>query len=92
MPQGYQEWDAAGNLIVDITTNVARVLGVATLTGGTDGSLTDADLLTGTPFVQCVFLNSYAGYMPTFTVSGSTLSWAWGGRGSGSYRLIYGVT
>lgn len=92
MGQGIREYDASGNLIFDSSTQIGRVLGVATLTGATDSSLTDAGLLTGTPFYMVVFLGSYATYMPTISISGSTLSWSWGGRGSGnSYRLIYGV-
>jgi len=92
MPAGYQEWDAAGNLIVDTPTKIGRMLNVVTLSGAVDGSETNDGLLTGDWFCQVVFLGNYSTFMPTITVVGNEISWAWGGRGSGNtYRLIYGV-
>ena len=92
MPQGYQEWDASGNLIVDTPMSLGRVLNVVTINGATDSSESNAGLATGTPFFKVVFLGNFSTFMPTVTISGTTISWAWGGRGSGNvYRLIYGV-
>lgn len=92
MPQGLQILDASGNVIIDGSRRLGRILNVVTLTGATDGNETNAGLAGGSPFWQVVFLGSYATFMPTITVIGSTIYWAWDGRGAGnSYRLVYGV-
>ena len=92
MSQGLQLWDASGNLILDTSMRLGRVLNVVDLSGATDGSEENAGLLTGTPFWMVTFLGSFATYMPTISVVGDDISWAFGGKGSGnSYKLVYGV-
>ncbi len=93
MGQGLQVWDAAGNQIVDVSDRLGRVLGVTTLTGGTDGSVSNAGLATGTPFWACIPVATGAAPTPGISVSGTTLSWDFeAGIGyAPSYRLIYGV-
>lgn len=44
MPQGLQIWDASGNLILDTTSNVGRVIGSQVLAGGATGSITPTKL------------------------------------------------
>lgn len=46
MPQGLQVWDAAGNLIVDTSSSLGRVLGVATIDGGDTAVITDPNYTT----------------------------------------------
>lgn len=93
MPQGVQVWDASGNLIIDITQRLGRVLGVATLTSPTDGSVTDAGFGTGTPFWACIPVATGRALVPDLSISGNTLSWDFltGYSYAPTYRLIYGV-
>ncbi|NDD82997.1 hypothetical protein EBZ38_01765 [bacterium] len=91
MPAGLREYDASGNLIFDTTSKLGRVLGVTTLTGTVDGNLTDNDLTSGTPFWMIVSVASFGAEMPAISTTGTLLSWSWSGRGSGTYKLIYGV-
>lgn len=75
MAHGLRTWDDAGNLMIDITTRLSRILGVVALPR--NGSLINAGLLTGTGFA--VQLSSAAteeySIVLNFTFSGSTLSW-----------------
>jgi hypothetical protein len=93
MGVGLQVWDAAGNLVVDTTTRVGKILGVTTLTGGVAGSVVDSRFGFGVGFWRVVPLTNYAVAMPTLSLSGDTLSWTWpnGGSGSQGYSLVYGV-
>jgi hypothetical protein len=93
MPQGLQVWDASGNLILDLTDRLGRILGISTLTPPTDGSVINADFATGTPFWACVPVSSGRAPVPNVSFSGTTLSWDFvAGISYGpSYRLIYGV-
>lgn len=92
MPAGLQMWDPAGNLIVDISMRLGRVLGVAALTGGVNGSAVNDGLTTGTPFWMLTCITSPLVRQPVISVSGSTISWDFGGLGGGlNWRLVYGV-
>lgn len=91
MPQGLQVWNASGQLIVDVTDNLGRVLGIANVTGGAAGSVTHAGFAQGTGFWMLMGVNSYALPAPAFSLSGTTLSWTWPDGGSGSFKLVYGV-
>lgn len=87
-----QTWDAAGNLETDTGTYLGRIINELTIVCGTDGSETNANLLLGTPFWQVTFLSNYSSFLPTITVVGDTIYWAWNGKTSGlSYKLVYGV-
>lgn len=87
--------DASGNVVMDLTTRVTRIIGFVTVTG--PGSLT-ADFSTGTPFAVVASAPSNDG--PTYQVnvacswSGNTMSWAdMSGRSSWptGIRIMYGV-
>ena len=93
MPQGWQAFDASGNLIVDVSTRLGRVLGVQTLTAATGGSVTNANFASGTPFWMLSNVSVAGARQPEITFSGTTLSWSFPGVGwSGeTYRLVYGV-
>lgn len=84
MTVGIQVWDAAGNLILDWTDSVAKVLGEASIgtsyTGATQtGTITDTRFtsMTGhTPFFCVISGDSWnVELSPTFSISGNVLSW-----------------
>lgn len=75
MPAGLQAWDAAGNLTVDLTTRLSRVVGVVFAAGGSSGSVT-VDASLGTPWAIPVPRNFPVGSCHKITISGGTISWA----------------
>lgn len=86
MPQGLQVWDAAGNLKLDVSTALTRVLGAfdtpifqpTASSGAVSGSITDPSLLLGKPFFLCRRGPGYQNYgtlVPHVTFSGDTLNW-----------------
>lgn len=100
MPSGMQCFDALGRLTVDFTTRLPRFLGSRSLAGDS-GSLTDANLLQGTPFyifqpAGLFYHISGDAARPVINISGSTLSWSYSG-GVTQYHinvpgtLFYGV-
>lgn len=88
MPQGLQIWDASGNLIVDTTSRLARIIDSVTITSSNmSGSVNNARLAEGEGFY---FLAGSNDNMPTVSFSGTTMTWTqfatgWVGR------LFYGV-
>ena len=104
MPAGFQTWDASGNLIVDTTTLLGRIIGSVSIVG-TSGSITDARFANGTPFAFPVmgYSNAFSAFSldasrsaPAVSFSGTTLNWTRGAEGAGaevpSCTLYYGVT
>lgn len=103
MSAGLQVFDASGNLIVDTSTYLGRILGSVTIESGNSGSLVDAALLTGTPFaVPCTqFLDGYDPFEwdpgisnPSISFSGNTMSWSSYNSSlieRPSYIIYYGV-
>ncbi len=95
MPAGLQVWNAAGQLIFDISTRASRVLGLVNITGGVDGSVANPDFAQGDPYWQCVqtvgLSTLYFGVTPAFSFSGTTLSWSFDGLPDNDCLLIYGV-
>jgi hypothetical protein len=93
VPQGLQTFDASGNLIIDISTRMGRVLGIAAVTGGTDGSVTNSEFSAGTGFWQVVAIASGTQPYPDVSLSGTTLSWIFqsGISYPVNYKIIYGV-
>lgn len=86
MPQGLQAWDAAGNLVIDIDTRLMRTLTTVT-TGTTDGSMTVSAATQGS--VVTAATNTPAdGVTPTVSVSGTTVSWSFGGAPAPSRRSV----
>jgi len=82
--QGLQIFDPSGNILLDVSDNLTRVLGV-TQTGFTNGSLTDPNLLTGRPWFTMLVNSWYdtasftqsASTVPgtKITIDGSVISW-----------------
>lgn len=93
MPQGIEVYNAAGRLVFNSDGRVSRSIGSASITG-VDGSVTDAALLTGDPVFFFVSDPSFAYRVyPTFSISGSTISWTYPATGGLKINgtLIYGV-
>lgn len=98
MPAGFQAFDASGNTILDTSDRVGRFLGVVTGVTGA-GSITRTEFSQGTPFATFTTesVTDYlftAVFSPNFSVSGNTLSWAFGQTPSLSNAVItiyYGV-
>jgi hypothetical protein len=92
MPAGLQVWDASGNLILDYTDRISRILGIVTISGNVAGSVTSSGFSGLDPFWHCVPLVSYPTYSPQFSFNAgtNTLSWTWP-RSGPDHQLIYGA-
>lgn len=92
MTAGLQCFDASGQLTLDVTTRLGRIIGQVQTTGSA-GSLTAPGFSQGEPFF-CLLPIAYPGagasggtVWPKVSISGQTLSWS---SGSQAY-LLYGV-
>lgn len=89
MAAGLQLWDASGNLVLDTSHRVARIIGVIQLNGSNGSLPIDSRLLTG-GFVSFQG-DSYMGYSsgglikPQFSLSGGILSWSYAAKNSGTF-------
>lgn len=94
MPAGLQVWDAAGNLVVDITTRLSRFLGSVN-SGTSAGSISVPDLVQGTPFYFVIISGGavpVGSFGPEVTFSGTTMSWTFApGRTPLAATIFYGV-
>ena len=92
---GLITWDDAGNVLIDPSDDLGRVLGVTT-TGSSNGSLQNAGFLLGTPFALVGQSQAASGrggtYYPTpkVTFSGDQMSWVFSGPGAPT-TIVYGV-
>lgn len=99
---GLQCWDASGNMRVDITSRLSRIVGSVGIDGvAASGAFTDPNLANGAPWLSFQPTNVW-GYVnmdvsrPNFSVSGNTISWFYS-PGAGQYnqriigQLFYGV-
>jgi hypothetical protein len=99
MAAGMQTFDSSGRIVVDFSTRIPRVLGFRDIGGA--GSLSDGNLSSGQPFVifqQAGVLYHISGdtALPTFTISGTTISWTYSGAQTSFHtnvpgRMFYGV-
>lgn len=83
MAAGLQVWDASGNLIVDLSTRLSRLVAVID-PGLTDGSQSFASVNNSIAAILSNFSQAQdgsggAGVLPTVSVSGTTVSWTFGG-------------
>ena len=100
MAAGLQTWnESTGELVIDISTRLAKELGVLSIGGaGTaqQGTITDARFAWGKPFYFRLEGNTLGAYVPTITISGTTLTWRYPTTGSTlgerpPATLLYGV-
>lgn len=90
MSTGLRVWDASGNLVIDETTRLGRILG-QTQSGTSGGTINNAGFLTGTPFAVVLPATdtvSLASSYPSPTFSGSDMNW---GASGNDCLIIYGV-
>lgn len=79
MPTGLQCWDGNGNLTVDLTSRMTRLLG--SVNQGGAGSRQEPALAQGVPFVLPVLDQNGLMYpvdLTVPTISGTTLNWTTG--------------
>lgn len=99
MAAGIECYDGAGNLTFAATDYLARVLGAINVSGANgNGSYTDANLLSGTPWALFFSDGSGSIYAPcVVTVSGQIINWSFGGQyaNQGSNNpggfILYGI-
>jgi len=94
VPQGLQVFDASGNIVLDITDRLTRVLGEVN-TGAAAGSVTDAGLSSGDPWYIAFRVDgamwSSADADLAISISGTTLSWSYGSGTAQNMTITYGV-
>ena len=95
MPQGLQAWNVSGQMIVDLTDRITRVLGETTIAPGTTGYITDWRFAWGTIWWQVIRDGStFAGYTPTMTADPANNRIAYSPHAAaknGNVKVIYGV-
>lgn len=92
MPSGIKIWDASGNVVFDTTVKAGRVLGQVS-TGTANGSVTNADFSQGVGwFTVAPVATGLGTYVPTVTLSGTTVSWSfWSAVPKCPCIITYGV-
>jgi hypothetical protein len=99
MGLGIECYDASGNLTFSADDYLGRVLGTINVVGANNnGSFTDANLLSGTPWALFFSDGSGAGSVTcVVSVSGNLINWTFGGlnaNNSGfnpSGFILYGI-
>lgn len=102
---GLQIFDENGELVLDLTTHLTKILGTADIPK-TNGRLTDARIAGGTlwytvarldGYKACYGMNAYdkETFLPKITQEGNDIVWSYKDGESGKFRtgltLIYGV-
>ncbi|CQR73295.1 hypothetical protein SOV_50780 [Sporomusa ovata DSM 2662] len=91
MAQGLQCFDSAGALVLDVTDRLTRILGEFTTTTA-NGSITDANLTSGTPWFFQVTEENPFNAICTITISGQTITWTFSSYGVKTAQTFrYGV-
>lgn len=89
---GLKVWDASGNLIVDVTTRLTRIVNIVQLAARSTGTI-DLSSAYGTPWFRraytAVSTGGFASYPPV-SISGSVISWDNSGSDA-TPTLVYGV-
>ncbi len=93
MPNGLQINDASGNLVVDITTRLNRVLGRIDVNKA-NGSESNSGLSQGNPYF--IILGQDVGLIsPNVSISGTTITWTYDVVAPDEYKdntiILYGV-
>ncbi|MET0934960.1 MAG: hypothetical protein ABWX83_03165 [Luteibacter sp.] len=93
MAEGFRTKDpVSGAVLVTLDTHLTKVLGFFN-TGVADGSIADASLAKGTPFVAVLPGDGTTGkVVPTVTVSSSGVSWSWAGNPPAASRVAVDLT
>lgn len=89
MAAGLQIFDASGNLVLDATHRVMRIIDMVPLSNGQSGSRYDDRMVSG-GFVSFQ-PDSYIGYgsggliHPQFSISNGTVSWTYAAKNNTTY-------
>lgn len=93
MSAGLQIFDASGNIVLDATYRVMRIIGSSNINGNS-GGVSDSRLAQGgwvafQPSVTCGdgFLSGGI-ICPSFSISGSTLTWTYPATNNPSYDTV----
>lgn len=73
MAQGLQVFDENGQIMVDLSDRLTRILGVTSATG--NGSLTHSGFTTGTPFAYAIERSGFWTTSLNFSWVGNTMTW-----------------
>lgn len=95
MATGIKTWDASGNLIVDVTDRLTRILGYVTMPANSSGSVVDDGFLTGSPFYIAIRSNGGSAFngttvAVTISVSGNTMNYSTT-QLVADFIIVYGV-
>jgi hypothetical protein len=98
MSCGLQVFDASGNIILDATYRVMRIIGSQYLSNGVSGSFPDSRLSQGgfVSFQPDVTLGD--GYLaggviaPYFSISGGVVSWSYAAKNSSAFDIYQNGT
>jgi len=93
MGLGIQVFDASGNLLIDVTTRMSRVINTQAIAAGSTGSLAVPNSTQGSIW-WAILPNGGSRYVPLISLSGNTLSWSPNGSypgGPADALLIYGL-
>lgn len=101
MPAGLQTFDAAGNVIVDLSDRIAKIFGVLDIgnsyTGATmAGSVVDSRFTNyagTTPWFGLISSTFFRTELhPSISIAGNTLSWSFpAGSSRPDTSIIYGI-
>jgi hypothetical protein len=92
MAAGLQIWDASGNLVLDASYRVMRIIGSQYI-NGSNGSVPDSRLAQGGFVSFQPESNTGDGYLsggvitPRFSISGSTLTWTYAAKNSTTFDI-----
>ena len=98
MAAGLQIFDANGNIVLDATYRVMRIIGAQSIGDGFGGSVVDDAFSQGgwVSFQPSVMTGE--GYLsggviaPRFSISGNTLSWSYAAKNSSQYDIFQNGT
>lgn len=95
MATGIRIWDASGNLTVDTTDRLTRILGYTTLAASGSGTVTDDGFLTGSPFYIAIRSNGGSVFNGTtvavsISFSGNQMSYSTS-QSVADFIIVYGV-
>lgn len=91
MSAGLRIWDASGNLVLDASHRISRIISSKPLVGGFNDSAQDDRMKSGA-FIS-IQPDSYIGFLsgglihPTFSLDTNTgtVSWTWAAKNSAQY-------
>lgn len=89
MGVGLKVWDASGNLIVDLTTRIGRIVALQAVAANSSGSVVVPQLSQGDPFTA--FQIDVLSGKPLISVSGTTVSWSPDAQGFAAGTIMIGV-